>query len=51
MHEVEKKIGFMILVQQEKRRKDNFALVILVNHMCKLCGPTCNFIKSQTSPL
>jgi hypothetical protein len=34
----------MILVQHEKRRKDNIALVILVNHACKLCGHTCNFI-------
>jgi hypothetical protein len=34
--------GFMILVQQEKRRKDNIALVILVNHVYKLGGQTCN---------
>jgi hypothetical protein len=39
------------LVQQKIKRKDNDALVIFVNHNCKLCGHACNFVQRCTSPL
>jgi hypothetical protein len=32
------------LCSKKEKEKDNYALVILVNHVCKLCGYACNFI-------
>jgi rubrerythrin len=34
------------LVRREKRINDNVALVEHVNHVCKICGHVCNFIRS-----
>jgi hypothetical protein len=44
--------GIRKLVQCGKRReKGNVALVRLVNHMYKICGHICNFIRRFTTLL
>jgi hypothetical protein len=35
----------------KNEREDIDALIIFVNHNCKLCGHACNFIRSCTYPL
>jgi 5-methylcytosine-specific restriction endonuclease McrA len=39
------------LVQQDRKKKDNDASIVFVNHVCKLCGHVCNFIRSCTTSL
>jgi hypothetical protein len=39
------------LCSKKEGEKDNDALAVFANHMCKLRGHTCNFVRSYSSPL
>ena len=49
VHEAREKKKNQEIDQHGKRRKDNVVVMELVNHVCKIHGHICNFIRRCTS--